>query len=611
MNNKIKTLLLINLLSLNIYGCKNNNKHNTNENSTNQISNSSSYIDDFMSNVKINDFIFVYPSDGSNDLYNSIFDLNTEIKKQAGNRLEIERNTENYLKNDFEIIVGNINRDDIKEYYKDLKNDEIIIKFVNNKENAKLIIGGIDDTHSIYAINEFYKLFTSYEIMDPTTKYIFNRIDYKINLSKIYLTNDELKEYKILYNENSDEIVTKAIEHLRNDFSKALGVKLDLIACNNSTDISKINKAICIGNVSNDSEKYAAGLATNSFNIQARYLSNNSRIYITGTSQQEILNGLQYVYKNSVINGELKFKKYLTNTTTSLIRRDPCIVPYDNKYYLYTATDTGYAVMESEDLLNWSNYKVIFDQNDNSSFNGYADYWAPECHYYNGEFYLFVTYRSKVNNHRGCSIMKSSTPNGKFIEITNGHITPSDWDAIDGTLYINPNGIPYMVFVHEWTSMEDGIGAMCYARLSDDFTTFMTEPKQIFRASDPSWTDQSVTDGPYLHRLQNGTLLMIWSNFADTDFSGYTIGISKSSNGDINGTWEHYNEPLFWDDKGNIYEVTNGGHGMIFKGYDNRLYLTLHGPNSNDESNLYFTKFMYVPLVEDYNNNTLKLDLIY
>ena len=49
---------------------------------------------------------------------------------------------------------------------------------------------------------------------------------------------------------------------------------------------------------------------------------------------------------------------------------------------------------------------------------------------------------------------------------------------------------------------------------------------------------------------------------------------------------------------------------MIFKGFDNRIYLALHGPNENHDSEFYFTKFMYIPLVEDLENNTLKSNFI-
>ena len=50
---------------------------------------------------------------------------------------------------------------------------------------------------------------------------------------------------------------------------------------------------------------------------------------------------------------------------------------------------------------------------------------------------------------------------------------------------------------------------------------------------------------------------------------------------------------------------------MIFKSFEGRTYLALHGPNANDDSTFYFSKFMLLPLVEDNENNTIKLDLIY
>ena len=166
-----------------------------------------------------------------------------------------------------------------------------------------------------------------------------------------------------------------------------------------------------------------------------------------------------------------------------------------------------------------------------------------------------------------------------------------------------------MVFVHEWTSTEDGNGIMAYAQLSDDLSTFVTEPIEIFKSTDPVWADEPVTDGCYMHRLSNGELIMIWSNFAQEDFTEYTIGIAKSSNGDITGDWIQQDDPLYWNDDSNVYEVVNGGHGMIFRSFEGRLYLALHTPNAYFDD--YKSKFIYLPIVEDLENNTIKLDLVY
>ena len=48
------------------------------------------------------------------------------------------------------------------------------------------------------------------------------------------------------------------------------------------------------------------------------------------------------------------------------------------------------------------------------------------------------------------------------------------------------------------------------------------------------------------------------------------MGIARSTTGTIEGPWEHETHPIWGE---------NGGHGMIFRTFDSRLYLTLHTPN--------------------------------
>ena len=85
--------------------------------------------------------------------------------------------------------------------------------------------------------------------------------------------------------------------------------------------------------------------------------------------------------------------------------RDPYILPYNGKYYLYgtraihTWTQEikdgyGFDVYESYDLVEWSNPKSIFENHD--EFWGDFQFWAPEVHIYNGRFYLFATFSDKT-----------------------------------------------------------------------------------------------------------------------------------------------------------------------------------------------------------------------
>lgn len=261
--------------------------------------------------------------------------------------------------------------------------------------------------------------------------------------------------------------------------------------------------------------------------------------------------------------------------------RDPFIMPYGDKYYFYvTATSAraeGILCYVSDDLQNWSDpVKVYTPPKD---FHGEKQFfWAPECHYYKGYFYIFTSVYSSKYQHRTISVYRSENPLGPFEDITGGAISPTDWDAIDGTLYIDKQNNPWLVFVHEWTCMPDKNGGMVAARLSEDFTHLISEPIQLFLAKDPDWTDRGVTDGPYLYRTDNGDLLMIWSNFSP---KGYVVAIAKSDNGEITGKWSQ--EKLLYQQGLNERCLRDGGHGSIFKRKDGTYMLSLHSPQSLQE----------------------------
>lgn len=255
--------------------------------------------------------------------------------------------------------------------------------------------------------------------------------------------------------------------------------------------------------------------------------------------------------------------------------RDPYILAYDGKYYMYgtcLSNGKGYGCCVSEDLENWSERIQIFTPEEPSDME--ADFWAPECHYYNGQFYLFATYRSKVSGKRGTAIFKSDLPTGPFELWSDGHITPKEIDCIDGTLYIDRSGQPWMVYVNEWTSSPDEVGEMAAAKLSEDLKTFTSEPIMLFRARNHIWTTGSVTDGPAVYRTQNGRLIMLWSNLSKS--GGYAVGMAVSDNGEIDGNWVHYPEAFY--EQGSSFEL-DGGHPMIFNTLDGRLTMSIHSPN--------------------------------
>lgn len=270
--------------------------------------------------------------------------------------------------------------------------------------------------------------------------------------------------------------------------------------------------------------------------------------------------------------------------------RDPFVLVYEGKYYLYGTRGAtcwgpanGFDVYVSNDLENWDGPNVCFEND--GSFWADRNYWAPEVYLYNGAFYMFASFKHP-SVRRGTAILKAESPLGPFVPHSDGCVTPADWECLDGTLYVSREGKPYMVFCHEWVQAGDGeVNAI---PLTADLRAADGAPTLLFKASQATWCQEKhhssgvegcVTDGPFLWRTENGTLLCLWASFSE---GGYTEGVAVSDNGEIDGTFTQI-EPLFMDD---------GGHGMVFRALDGQLYLTLHSPNTSLEERPYFHKIM-------------------
>ena len=252
--------------------------------------------------------------------------------------------------------------------------------------------------------------------------------------------------------------------------------------------------------------------------------------------------------------------------------RDPCILVEDGVYYAYGTGWVCYKNTSGNLQGPWICLGTVASVSDPARDGG--NHWAPEVHRYKGGYYMFTTYQSKETGRRGCTVMRSDSPEGPFCEITGGHVTPAEWDSIDGTLYVAPEGQPWMVFVREWVSAPGGVGSFAAAKLSEDLTHFISEPFELFKANEPSWAAHTVTDGCWMHTTAEGELLMLWSNF---DAHGYVVALAKSSNGRLDGEWIHEKELLYSKAMTGEYD---GGHAMIFTALDGRMYLSFHSPNA-------------------------------
>lgn len=284
--------------------------------------------------------------------------------------------------------------------------------------------------------------------------------------------------------------------------------------------------------------------------------------------------------------------------TENIRVRDPFIYadPKTATYYLYTQAGNressgfqGVEVYTSTNLTDWKAPQPVLTLPRDA---GVAMVWAPEMHPYNNAYYLFVTLTLHATvedgkpvtanswpkmHKRGTWIFRAESPEGPFLPLKNGPVTPPSWMSLDGTFYVE-NQTPYMVFCHEWVQLIDGTVASM--RLKPDLSDAAGDPMRLFRASDAPGAktgpkEGKVTDGPFLYKSpKSGALFMIWSTFIPG--KGYCVLLTRSESGLLAGPWKTHT-PLY---------TTNGGHGMIFTAFDGRLLLALHQPNISPQERL-------------------------
>lgn len=261
-----------------------------------------------------------------------------------------------------------------------------------------------------------------------------------------------------------------------------------------------------------------------------------------------------------------------------------------NPRYNQNGTPAALDLYESPNLSDWRKAGVAWEPS--ATFLGNNDCWAPDIYEYRGKHYVFVTF-SRIKDisdishwnlenfeiKAGTTVLVSDNgPMGPYREhVPSGklNVTPEEWMCIDGSLYVDEEGMPWMIYSGELTQFYDG---RVYAqRMSEDLKSLIGEPHLLFSASEAPWVRNSgirdgkpvyITDAPYIWKDEaSGNLIMIWSSNSDT---GYAMGQAISSSGNVLGPWVQQREQLNTD---------TGGHGHVFKDLKGNLRISYHTKN--------------------------------
>lgn len=230
----------------------------------------------------------------------------------------------------------------------------------------------------------------------------------------------------------------------------------------------------------------------------------------------------------------------------------------------------------SPDLKHFSEPVSVFDVIDRPVGAWYDDCdspWAPEVHEWQGRYWMFVTLHARrdkpvrpeagpdwyrrdrtVGEKRGVFVLVADTPAGPFVPVhPQSPTTPTGTMALDGTLAVDFDGSPWMIYAHEWVQLFDG--TMEAIRLdASDLSVGRSEPSHLWAASEGVWHESDgdapqggwhgdfdsdralrliaegsggyVTDGPYAIRTPSGALVCLWTSYS----KGNTFWLRPSAN---------------------------------------------------------------------------------
>lgn len=263
---------------------------------------------------------------------------------------------------------------------------------------------------------------------------------------------------------------------------------------------------------------------------------------------------------------------------------DPFILA-DKNTSTYYMTGTGGMLWKSNDLKKWTGPFHIAKTNPESWMGNNPMIWAAELHHYKDKYYYFATFTNRavkidtvggnVIERRASHILVSDKAEGPYVPMQDPIYLPADKPTLDGTLWEDKDGKPYMVYCYEW--LQNLNGTIEKIELKPDLSGSVGEGKLLFRASESPWSREKqngqivpnkVTDGPYVFRTGTGRLGMIWTSWV---YDVYTQGVAYSKSGTLDGPWIHEEAPI---------TPPNYGHGMLFCTLTGQWLMSVHSHKS-------------------------------
>jgi GH43 family beta-xylosidase len=248
----------------------------------------------------------------------------------------------------------------------------------------------------------------------------------------------------------------------------------------------------------------------------------------------------------------------------------------DGFYYMYcTSSSNGYYCWKSEDLVNWTDKKVVYMKTEESWAT--ECFWAPEVFEQDGTYYMYLTAKNRNGSLR-IGVATSSTPDGLFKDALDKPLFDDGYAAIDATVFTDDDGKKYLYYARDCSeNFQNGIrkSEIYGVQLNDDMISvsgepvLLTTPTQLWETgtSDTYWNE-----GPAVIK-HNGTYYLTYSaNFYASP--AYSVGYATSDS--PLGTYTKSSDnPILT--AGTYKNISGPGHHSFTTGLDGKeLFMVYH-----------------------------------
>ena len=256
---------------------------------------------------------------------------------------------------------------------------------------------------------------------------------------------------------------------------------------------------------------------------------------------------------------------------------DPFVLRTDGGYYLFgtTRTNEGFEYFQSEDLVHWRRGGWALRKTDTSWATGL--FWAPEVCHYRERFYMVYSGRVRGGSawQMRMALAVSDRPEGPY-EDRHAPWFDFGYSAIDGHIFVDDDGKPYLYFSRNGSRDGYSYGVVCGVALADDLSRPLGEPVSLLEPGQPwervNWDTNRCNEGPAVIK-HNGTYYMTYSA-NNTSSPAYGIGVATAKY--PLGPWTKFaGNPIVSSDPST--GVSGPGHNSITSSPDGtELFMVYH-----------------------------------